>query len=67
MREIRTLYTWLEVAEDATLEEIKKAYREKAKIHHPDRGGDPEIFQKVSQAYSTLTDSVKRSKCNGGL
>ena len=47
MREIRTLYTWLEIKEDASLDEIKKAYRDKAKIHHPDRGGDPETFRKI--------------------
>ena len=30
-----------------TLEEIESAYREKAMKHHPDRGGDIEIFRKL--------------------
>jgi hypothetical protein len=32
-----------------TLEEIDTAYREKAKQHHPDRGGDIEIFKKLGE------------------
>lgn len=35
-------------------EEILKAYRRLAKEHHPDRGGDPEEFQKLAQAKKTL-------------
>ena len=38
----------------SSLEEIKKAYREKILIHHPDKGGDPEDFKRVQNAYESL-------------
>jgi len=34
-----TLYEIFEVTEDASSEDIKKAYRKKALVHHPDKGG----------------------------
>lgn len=34
---------------------VKRAYREKVKEVHPDRGGDEETFKKVTEAYETLT------------
>lgn len=33
---------------------IKNAYRKQAKIHHPDRGGEPESFRKIRAAYEQL-------------
>ena len=35
-------------------DELKKAYRDKAKANHPDKGGDKEVFQTVQKAYETL-------------
>ena len=40
---------------------VKKAYRQKAKKHHPDAGGDPEAFQQVAIAYSVLIDQERRA------
>jgi hypothetical protein len=34
--------------------EIKSAYRRQALKHHPDRGGDEEMFKRVSEAYQEL-------------
>ncbi|MFP3870311.1 MAG: DnaJ domain-containing protein [Syntrophobacteria bacterium] len=34
--------------------EIKSAYRRQAMEHHPDRGGDEEMFKKISEAYYEL-------------
>ena len=54
------LYTILGVKKDATLDEIKKAHRELAKKHHPDRGGDEEEFRQIQHAYEILSDPEKR-------
>lgn len=35
---------------------IKKAYYTKSKEHHPDKGGDEEMFAKVNTAYRVLTE-----------
>lgn len=48
-------YQVLNIEPTATLDEIKKAYREMAKQHHPDRGGDPQKFQQISNAYEILS------------
>ncbi len=59
-------YKILGVSENASDEEIKKAYRELAKKYHPDRvGGDKaaeEKFKDISEAYSVLSDPKKRKE-----
>jgi curved DNA-binding protein CbpA len=53
-------YETLGVDSDATLDEIKKAYRAFAKELHPDKGGDEEQFKALNRAYVVLSDSEKR-------
>ena len=55
-------YATLGVAKNATPEDIKKAYRRLAAIHHPDKGGDTAEFQKVQAAYETLSDPQKKQE-----
>jgi DnaJ family protein A protein 2 len=55
-----SLYEDLEVSQDSTQDDIKKAYRKLAMKHHPDKGGDPETFKKISHAYDVLSDPGKR-------
>jgi len=45
----------LGVGADATAAEIKQAYRQLARQHHPDAGGDPEQFHRIQQAYELLS------------
>ena len=54
------LYKVLELDRDASLADIKKAYRRKAMVLHPDKGGDEEEFKKLNEAYEVLSDSEKR-------
>ena len=56
-----THYATLGVADTATPEEVKSAYRKLAKQHHPDLGGDVTKFQQISEAYETLADANKRA------
>lgn len=56
-------YKILEVSRDATLDEIKQAYRAKAKLVHPDVNDSPkahELFTIVNEAYDVLSDKRKR-------
>lgn len=55
-------YNILGVNKDSSSEEIKKAYRKLAMLHHPDRGGDEEQFKKIQQAYDVLSDPQKRQQ-----
>lgn len=53
-------YDVLGVSKDATQEDLKKAYRKAAIKNHPDKGGDPEKFKELAQAYEVLSDPEKR-------
>ncbi|MWG32954.1 J domain-containing protein [Halomarina oriensis] len=46
----------LGVDADATDREVRRAYRELAKDVHPDRGGDPDAFQRVNDAREAMLD-----------
>jgi DnaJ-class molecular chaperone len=56
----RDLYTVLGVSKSAETQEIRSAYKQLAKEHHPDKGGDPEKFKELSQAHEVLSDEGRR-------
>ena len=53
-------YKTLGVNSTAAPDEIKKAYRKLASLHHPDKGGNTAKFQEVQTAYDVLSDPAKR-------
>jgi len=54
-------YEVLGLGQSASPEEIKTAYRQLAKLHHPDRdGGNAERFARIQQAYEVLSDQGRR-------
>lgn len=55
-------YKVLGIAEDATDDEIKKAFRKLAMKHHPDKWWDAEEFKKINEANMILSDKSKRSQ-----
>lgn len=60
----KDLYSVLGVARNATPEQIKSAYKKRAKALHPDVNPSPtaaEDFAEAKQAYETLSDPQKRS------
>jgi len=61
----RDYYDVLGLARDASADEIKKAYRRKAKELHPDRNADnpkaETLFKEASEAYDILKDGDKRA------
>jgi len=58
------LYEVLGVEKDADSRDIKKAYFNLAKTHHPDKGGDAEKFKQIQRAYDVLSDDEKRNFYN---
>lgn len=54
-------YQVLRIPVTATDKEIKVAYRKAARKSHPDHGGDPAAFRRVTLAYETLIDAKRRA------
>ncbi|MEI6237196.1 MAG: DnaJ domain-containing protein, partial [Candidatus Saccharibacteria bacterium] len=59
----RDYYEVLGVGKEASADEIKKAFRRLAVLHHPDKeGGDETKFKELNEAYEVLKDSEKRQR-----
>lgn len=68
-------YKILNIDRNATDEEIKKAYRKRALVHHPDRHANAsdgekreqeKKFKEVGEAYAILSDVNKKSRYDSG-
>ena len=59
----KDLYDIIGVKKTATQKDIKKKFREKAKLLHPDKNQSPNAekdFRELAEAYETLSDPEKR-------
>ena len=63
-------YKILGVEKDASDNDIKKAYRKLAIVHHPDKNPDDkeaaDRFKDIGEAYETLSDAQKRARYDSG-
>ena len=59
-------YNILGVDKNAEKSKIKKAYHKLAVKHHPDKGGDPDKFKKIAEAFEVLSDENKRKTYDSG-
>lgn len=64
MKNMKDFYFVLGIESDASIAEIKSAFRQKASLYHPDRNAAPdapEKFREIKQAYDTLSDDAQRA------
>jgi DnaJ family protein C protein 7 len=63
-------YKILGIEKDATEQQIKKAYRKLAIVHHPDKNPDDadaaDRFKEIQEAHETLSDAQKRERYDSG-
>ncbi|XP_014211141.1 dnaJ homolog subfamily C member 7 [Copidosoma floridanum] len=68
-------YKILGIEKNASIDDIKKAYRKRAMVHHPDRHANAtegekkeqeKKFKDVGEAYGILSDPKKRSRYDSG-
>lgn len=62
MDEKENYYNILGVNENASSDEIKKAFRKLSLKYHPDKGGDDKKFKQINEAYQTLSTDEKRKQ-----
>ena len=72
VRRERTHYDILELKRDASLTDVKKAYRRLAVRHHPDRNmddaeGATSRFREINEAYEVLSDDVSRKEYDASI
>lgn len=56
-----TYYQILGVAQTASAQDIKDAYRRQVRLHHPDLGGKHDIFIEIQRAYEVLSNPLSRA------
>ena len=61
-------YAVLGIEADASLAEVKSAYRKSASKFHPDKNSAPDAptrFREIQEAYELLSDATKRQAYDG--
>lgn len=60
IRPFRNHYATLGVHAGMDNVEIRAAYLRLARVHHPDRGGDTNLFADINEAYQAIKDAPRR-------
>lgn len=55
------------ISAGSSQEDLKKRFHALAHLHHPDKGGNGEIFKKVSQAYQVLKSGIPAGNTSSGF
>lgn len=58
-QDIDLAYKILGLSPSATWPEIERAYRQKAQVHHPDKGGDEDAMRVLNDVYAKLKKSKR--------
>lgn len=58
-----SVFALLGLTDDATIAEVRQAYHNKARLLHPDLGGDPAEFAALRDAYADCVKAVENRKC----
>lgn len=53
-------FKYFNISENITLDELKQQYRNLSKLHHPDRGGNTEVFQQVNMEYRKALEIIRQ-------
>src|SRR5690242_5921215 len=58
-RDLDLAYKMMGVSPSAPWPEVEKAFRAKAKLHHPDHGGDDDVMRALNDAYTLIRRARK--------
>lgn len=57
----KNYYAILDVSKNADSNQIKKTFYKLSFLHHPDKGGDAQIFNQITEAYTILTSEDRKT------
>ena len=60
------VYTVLGLDKNVSQETIKQTYRKLCQEHHPDKGGEEELFKRIKSAYDKISSKEKREQYDSG-
>ena len=61
------IFAWLGLEDDASLADVANAYRKLTRVHHPDRGGDPLMWEVTRSCFSLLNSNAGPSEAEERL